>query len=104
MFHFAPVRNMRKSVVFFLVLVLTLIGSDSIVQKKPTVLPPKAEATYQFTPTAGTIITGSNPAILGATAAATEGVNMGDYRGFLLTIISTLESPLQWVVLMRIWI
>ena len=83
MFHFAQIKNMRHSVVFFLVLTLTLIGSDSIFQKKPTLSPQKAEATYQFTPTAGVIVTGSNPAILGATVAATEGVNMGDYRGSL---------------------
>ncbi len=44
-------------------------------------LPKTAEATYQFAPTGGTIVTGSNPAILGTTAASTEGVNMGDYRG-----------------------
>ncbi len=76
-------KKMLKPIGFFFVCLLTLIGSDSIIQKKPTMLPQKVEATYQFTPTAGTIVTGSNPAILGATVAATEGVNMGDYRGSL---------------------
>ena len=45
--------------------------------------PDHASATYQFNPTAGSIITGSNPTIRGATANTNEGVNMGDYRGAL---------------------
>ena len=48
---------------------------------KPLPTPQKAEATYQFAPTGGGIVTGTNPAILGATAANAEGINMGDYRG-----------------------
>ena len=85
---FAPVLNRtRKPVVFVLICLLTLVGTDgfiqSITQKKLTATPAKAEATYQFMPTAGAIVTGSNPAILGATAASTEGVNMGDWRGAL---------------------
>ena len=45
--------------------------------------PKTVEASYQFIPTAGSIVTGSNPAILGATAASTEGVNMGSWKGAL---------------------
>jgi hypothetical protein len=44
-------------------------------------MPKTAEATYQFSPTGGGIVTGSNPAILGATAANDEGINVGDWRG-----------------------
>ncbi len=44
-------------------------------------LPKTAEATYQFAPTGGVIVTGTNPPILGATAPNAEGVNMGDWRG-----------------------
>jgi hypothetical protein len=83
MFRSSPIKKLRPSIVFFIVFVLVSIGSDSLFQKKPTITPQKAEATYQFTPTGGARITGTAPNVLGATAAATEGVNMGDYRGAL---------------------
>jgi hypothetical protein len=81
-------RNYRntttsKTITFFLLVLLVLFGVDSVMQKKPTIKPSKAEATYQFNPTAGTIVTGSNPTILGLTTASGEGVNMGDWRGAL---------------------
>ncbi|MEY2665829.1 MAG: hypothetical protein RLZZ480_934, partial [Candidatus Parcubacteria bacterium] len=83
MFFSKSIHIIQKPLTFLLVCIFVLLGTDSVIQKKPTVLPEKAEATYQFTPTSGSIVTGSNPAILGATAASNEGVNMGDYRGAL---------------------
>jgi hypothetical protein len=83
MFGLKVIQPIRQPVALFLVFLLTLIGSESLFQKKPTVTPQKAEATYQFTPTGGALVTGTAPNVLGATTASTEGVNMGDYRGAL---------------------
>jgi hypothetical protein len=47
---------------------------------------------YQFTPTAGTIITGASTTITSATLAATEGVNTGSWKGTLG------DDNLHWVV------
>ncbi len=41
----------------------------------------KAEASYQFAPTGGGIVMGTAPAVRAATTAATEGVNVGDWKG-----------------------
>jgi hypothetical protein len=80
---FFGIQQLKSLAILIVVFALALMGIDSFFQGKVTPLPQKAEATYQFNPTGGTIVTGSNPAILGATAASTEGVNMGDYRGAL---------------------
>ncbi len=77
------IQFIHKPVTFVLLCIIVLLGMDSIIQHKPTVIPQKAEATYQFAPTGGAIVTGSNPTILGATAANAEGINIGDWRGAL---------------------
>jgi Zn ribbon nucleic-acid-binding protein len=77
------IQTIRKPLTFILLCIIVLLGTDSVIQQKATIQPKKAEATYQFNPTGGSIVTGSNPTILGATAASTEGINMGDYRGAL---------------------
>jgi len=64
--------------------VLALIGGLAYDQSVPgaqLVAPKEALASYQFQPTGGAIVLGTAPAILGATAASAEGVNMGDWRG-----------------------
>ena len=70
-------------IIGLLIIVVSLFNQNDLNNIKPIPSPKKVEATYQYAPTGGAIITGSNPAILGATVAATEGVNMGDWRGAL---------------------
>jgi hypothetical protein len=67
---------------FTVVFLFMLVGM--VITKSAHIAPyevPKAEASYQFAVTGGARVTGTAPAILGVTAAATEGVNMGDWRG-----------------------
>jgi hypothetical protein len=78
--HFFKLKTINKLGIAGLVFAF-LFNQFDILHIDPIPEPKKAEATYQFAPTSGTIVTGSNPAILGATVAATEGVNMGDWRG-----------------------
>ncbi len=54
--------------------------------------PQKALAHYQFTPTAGTITTGASTTITSATAASTEGVNTGSWKGTLA------DDSYHWVI------
>jgi hypothetical protein len=49
-------------------------------------------AHYQFTPTAGTIITGASTTITSASLAGTEGINTGSWKGTLA------DDNLHWVV------
>lgn len=70
----------NKCVVALIAFVM-LFNQADFTSLEPLPTPKKAEATYQFAPTGGTIVTGSNPAILGASAANAEGTNTGDYKG-----------------------
>ncbi len=52
----------------------------------------KVLATYQFNPSAGTLVTGSETTITSASIAATEGTNVGSWKGTLA------DDNFHWVV------
>jgi len=54
--------------------------------------PDHPSTNYQFTPTAGTIITGASTTITSAALASTEGINTGSWKGTLG------DDNLHWVV------
>jgi hypothetical protein len=80
-FPVVSVKKVMKRTVVLLLVFTFLFNQYDFRNLSSVPTPKKAEATYQFSPTGGVIVTGTNPAILGATAANTEGTNMGDYRG-----------------------
>ncbi len=81
-------RLYHKKIVIFLIILLSVVSGFHIEIKKENneiKIEPKAansvKATYQFTPTGGQLVTGTAQTIVSATAASTEGVNTGSWKG-----------------------
>lgn len=79
--HIVIKESTLRVVAVLLMIVIAVTQVGWVPSAPQTKEPLKAKANYQFDPTGGAIVTGSTPAILGATAAAAEGTNIGSYRG-----------------------
>jgi len=77
----------QKFLIFFVIILILFSGFRLEIKQesnKTTLEPALAKpvkATYQFTPTGGQLVTGTAQTIVSATAASTEGVNTGSWKG-----------------------
>jgi hypothetical protein len=70
-------------VAFIFIKIILVQNNDGSLSLKTSLGTPSALATYQFFPTNGTRVTGTEQTITSATAAAAEGVNVGSWKGTL---------------------
>jgi hypothetical protein len=83
-----PLYN--KKIVIFLIILLSVFSGlhvevkneNNKIKIEPKLANP-VKATYQFTPSGGQLVTGTAQTIVSATAASTEGVNTGSWKGTL---------------------
>lgn len=86
----------KKSIAITLIVASVLFAAGYIpvqFSRGTTIFPPTtkvARASYQFDPSGGGLVTGTTAPILGLTAPALEGVNMGDWRG------AVADDNLHW--------
>lgn len=79
----------QKFLIFFIILLVISSGFqiDIKQERDKTIIEPSlakpVKATYQFTPSGGQLVTGTAQTIVSATAASTEGVNTGSWKGTL---------------------
>ncbi len=89
-------KNSGRTALSFLILVSTFIGMFPAVyfgvDKIETEEPKSAFSHYQFTPTGGQLVTGTEALIEAVKAPAAEGVNAGSWRGTLA------DDNVHWMV------
>ncbi len=103
-FHFPHLRlsfrphlffRFRRAAIVGLIISAILFSLGIFRPKKLAQIAPKtptAMAEYQFTPTAGNLVTGTAQAINSGAAAAAEGVNTGSWKGTLA------DDNMHWVI------